>query len=108
MVKKYLLIAFGAILVYSAGVFATQQTAVLVTVMDHGYSSDSSTYFIKTVEPLGANIPDQKIYWSTSTYAGKSAVCALQFFLNRGTQIRINYNDSAQAQSTVQILDPIQ
>ncbi|MDD5675259.1 MAG: hypothetical protein PHC61_13905 [Chitinivibrionales bacterium] len=107
MIKKYLLITFGVVLVFSVSIFATQRTAVLLTVKDHGYMADSSTYFIKTVESLGGNLGNT-LYWSTSTYAGKSAICALGFFLNRGTKIRLNYNDSTQSQNLVQILDPIQ
>ncbi|MDD5673540.1 MAG: hypothetical protein PHC61_05225 [Chitinivibrionales bacterium] len=108
MVKKYLLIAFGVVMVFSFAVFAAQRTAVLVTIKDHGYSSDSSYYFIKTNEALGGACTDSTLYWSASNDAGKSAIATLQFYLNRGNKVRISYNDNAQDQVLINILDPIQ
>ncbi|MDD5342840.1 MAG: hypothetical protein PHW12_00305 [Smithella sp.] len=108
MVKKCLLIAFSAVIVFSAAIFATQRTAVLVTVKDHGYSSDSSYYFIKTNEALGGACSDSTLYWSASNDAGKAAISTLGFFLNRGTKVRISYDDSAPSQNAIQIMDPIQ
>lgn len=107
MLKKCFLIAIGTVMVFNSAIFATQRTAVLVTIIDHGYSSDSSYYFIKTNEALGGACIDSILYWSTASNEGKSAVCALHFFLNRSTKIRLNYNDSAESQKLVQILEPI-
>ncbi|MDD5674844.1 MAG: hypothetical protein PHC61_11810 [Chitinivibrionales bacterium] len=107
MLKKTLLIVFAAAMVFCSVIFAAQRTAVLVTIKEHGYSADSSIYYIKTVEPLGGNCGNQ-VSWSTATYNGKSAVCEVGFYLNRGTTIRITYSDSAQLQENIKILDPIQ
>ncbi|MDD5672663.1 MAG: hypothetical protein PHC61_00745 [Chitinivibrionales bacterium] len=108
MFNKRFYVVLGAVMVFGSALFATQRTAVLVTVVERGFTSDSSSYFIKTSESLGGACTSNTLYWSTATDAGKSAIATLGFFLNRGTKVKISYNDSLQTQASVQILDPIQ